>query len=466
MKYFTIGLLVLFAPSAFASLTITEIMYDLEGSDAGLEWVEIHNVGSEPIDVSQWFFLEAGIYHGLHPEGFSNLDPGEYGLIVQDLDVFGASVKRIKSSFSLHNTGESLAMADVDRVTQDEISYINTWGASGDGNSLQLVNGSWVSGVPSPGKINLGSASGGDSEDDEDSKEKGDSHSDKESENDSSQSKEKPIYTGELQIPNIIFSGQTVPIEALVYRYKNGEGVQKKNGFYLLNFGDGNAIEIDKNIETYHRYDYPGEYTVVFEYYNSDMSYDAGKNPLFVERKTITVAEPKVVIAGIHRDGGIEIENTLAKQVDVSGWTLKTVIDHYIFPDHSYIGASQKLILSPATLGFSPVDQSIMLVGTGGGMMSQYPKKTSYRTKTKPSAATANAIKQPTPENKSPSDEKNDEEIAMAPISSSKTQNNNTPLVGAAIFSLLAGMSYYLKNKKQQDTEAIDIIGDIELVEE
>ena len=40
---------------AFASISITEIMYDLDGSDTDREWVEIFNDGN-PVDLTGWKF--------------------------------------------------------------------------------------------------------------------------------------------------------------------------------------------------------------------------------------------------------------------------------------------------------------------------------------------------------------------------------------------------------------------------
>ena len=48
---------------AHASVTINEIMYDLEGADTGREWVEVHNSGSEAVDLLKWKFVEGGTNH-------------------------------------------------------------------------------------------------------------------------------------------------------------------------------------------------------------------------------------------------------------------------------------------------------------------------------------------------------------------------------------------------------------------
>jgi hypothetical protein len=34
-----------------AQMVITEVMYDVEGTDSGREWIEIQNIGTENIDL-------------------------------------------------------------------------------------------------------------------------------------------------------------------------------------------------------------------------------------------------------------------------------------------------------------------------------------------------------------------------------------------------------------------------------
>ena len=39
---------------AYASIEITEIMYDAPGADTGREWVEVTNTGVSPADISNY----------------------------------------------------------------------------------------------------------------------------------------------------------------------------------------------------------------------------------------------------------------------------------------------------------------------------------------------------------------------------------------------------------------------------
>jgi len=62
---FIIILVFFFTNTAFAQVAITEIMYDLEGSDSGREWVEIHNTSSAEIDLADWKLYENNTNHGI-----------------------------------------------------------------------------------------------------------------------------------------------------------------------------------------------------------------------------------------------------------------------------------------------------------------------------------------------------------------------------------------------------------------
>ena len=90
---------VLFLSSAASALMITEIMYDLPGSDSGNEWIEVYNNESVSVNLSGWKFYEAGVNHGLSLlNGTFVLDDGDYAIIVDDMDGFFAA--RLKKAAS------------------------------------------------------------------------------------------------------------------------------------------------------------------------------------------------------------------------------------------------------------------------------------------------------------------------------------------------------------------------------
>ena len=90
MKLLRFLLIILFAlpGTAFADVVISEIMYDLDGSDSGYEWIEIHNTGSSSVNIASWYFRENDVNHGLTADGPENLEPGGRMLIVQNIEQF------------------------------------------------------------------------------------------------------------------------------------------------------------------------------------------------------------------------------------------------------------------------------------------------------------------------------------------------------------------------------------------
>lgn len=140
-------------------IDITEIMYNLSGSDNNREWVEILNSGNTSFNGSDITFFENETNHRVESaSGFSTVFPGDYVVIADDptsfiSDNIGFTGKIFKSSFSLNNSGETLKIKKGDIVI-DTVLYSSKMGAYGNGNSLQLINNEWLESIPTPGKEN------------------------------------------------------------------------------------------------------------------------------------------------------------------------------------------------------------------------------------------------------------------------------------------------------------------------
>lgn len=134
-------------------------MYDLDGNDMGREWIEIKNEDEIPVLLDGWKFFEQDTYHNInHVYGSKEINPGGYAVIADKPEIFLNENRDFKgsifdSSFSLSNEGELLALYAGD-ILVDSHSYQSTQGGSGNGNSLQLYEGEWGEGFPSPGHEN------------------------------------------------------------------------------------------------------------------------------------------------------------------------------------------------------------------------------------------------------------------------------------------------------------------------
>ncbi|MCK5059877.1 MAG: lamin tail domain-containing protein [Candidatus Pacebacteria bacterium] len=235
-----------------AALVINEIMYDLPGSDSGREWVEIVNTGNESIDLSEWRFFEGGVNHLLKIiQGSSVISPEDYVIIADNPEKFKEdwpfySKALFNSSFSLKNTGEPISLRNSDLIDESSVTYTNEWGGNGDGNSLQLINGEWEGGSPTPGENNVMEESFPPPQEDT---------VQEESPEPSTSPQSSPIVI-KADVPQDIFVGR----EALFKGAANaGTTALIQDSYFLWTFGDGTATY---GKETMHTYTQKGTYTI------------------------------------------------------------------------------------------------------------------------------------------------------------------------------------------------------------
>lgn len=132
------------APNARAEVVINEIHYDPDVKVQLVEFIELHNPGSAPVDLSAAFFSEGITY--TFAQGTS-LAPGGYLVLAQDAAQFQA--KYLVTPFgqydgSLSNEGETVRLRNRSRGVLDFVDYRPgfPWPTVGDapGNSIELVN--------------------------------------------------------------------------------------------------------------------------------------------------------------------------------------------------------------------------------------------------------------------------------------------------------------------------------------
>lgn len=344
MKKFILIFLLLFSLESYADLSITEIMYDQEGGDEGREWIEIYNNG-DPLDITKWYLLEADSYHGLHSED-PILGSGEYAVIVQDLSIstndIPSAVKKIKSSFSLSNTGERLVLANADRDSIDSVEYSSEDGGSGNSNSLHRKGSSFIESSPSPGSaISASSNSSSKS-----SSSKTETKSKKEK-----KSTFEPYYDIDLGFEGSMLANSDLIISAEVFHQKSKDKkVKKLRGFYLVNFGDGVLEKYHRSFNQKYRYKFPGEYIINFYYYSSELAYESGAEALAHIEKSIHIQELDVLIDV--NMGALRITNNSADRLWLDSWSLVHLGNSYIFPKHSYVSGKSSLQIPLAKLSF------------------------------------------------------------------------------------------------------------------
>ncbi|MFC2162715.1 lamin tail domain-containing protein [Candidatus Altiarchaeota archaeon] len=139
------------------NLIFTEVCYDTPGNDNVEEWLEIHNMGQDSIDLEGLVVADGKASYTL-PSYI--LQPEDTVVIARDFDGFtatyGASAGIFDLSLTLNNNGDKLTISQAEQVI-DEMAwedYLPGWGLKArTGECLQRdPDGEWtVSDEPTPG---------------------------------------------------------------------------------------------------------------------------------------------------------------------------------------------------------------------------------------------------------------------------------------------------------------------------
>ena len=145
-------ILLLLIPNSFASLQITEIMYNPEGQDNNREYIEIYTdmvltdfivQDSSSEDQLVLISLHASDYSLIVEEGFnhSGINASIYSV--------GATIGN-----GLNNEGDIIVLKNQTTLL-DTIHYYPSWGGDNNGKSLCLTNHQWAECSPSPGQEHI-----------------------------------------------------------------------------------------------------------------------------------------------------------------------------------------------------------------------------------------------------------------------------------------------------------------------
>jgi len=138
-RYLLLSLLTLLCHfEAKSQLVITEIMYNNPGTDF-LEFVEIQNAGSTPIDLAG-YSLQSAVDYTFNAQ---MLMPGEHVLVAVDSIGFTVNFGIVPYQFSgaLNNSGESIELYDSSEMLVDIVTYDDgpNWPTFADGSGSSLV---------------------------------------------------------------------------------------------------------------------------------------------------------------------------------------------------------------------------------------------------------------------------------------------------------------------------------------
>jgi len=173
---FGIFLIIIFSFSV-SGIRINEVMYAPNHTEAYNEYVEIYNDETTEINLNSWKLCDNEILSGyVNRSGKINLNttlillPNSYALITDG----GSSGTEVYSNFNvsnnfialhingaamcnngLNNTGENISITNSTGGIIYSFFYSSSFGANGNGKSLQFCNGGWIEAEPTPGTENL-----------------------------------------------------------------------------------------------------------------------------------------------------------------------------------------------------------------------------------------------------------------------------------------------------------------------
>ena len=326
---------------AHANVTITEVMYDLEGSDTKREWVEIWNFGDSDVLISDWRFND-GSNHVLTPPPGSGesitISPNEGVILASDRDTFlsehSVSGMVIDTVMSLSNEGEAVSLIDENGVVVDTFSYTKDMGAGGNGNSLSRVGESIVEGVPTPFRVTDNMPEN----QDDPGNDPGEEHT--------SEDTEKAQPAGSPPVPRSIWADAGSGIQGvaggLILFEGTAYGLENKpleDARYEWNFGDGST---GAGQHVAHTYLYPGTYSA-----NLTVSSGAYAD---TDRFAVEIGEANVAITYADR-GKIEITNRSSDELDLSYWSIQYKKNIFLLPKGTFIGGEMTGIFPAAVTG-------------------------------------------------------------------------------------------------------------------
>lgn len=459
--------------TAYAQIIFSEIMYDPSGTDTGHEWVEIMNQGTSSIDLSQCKskspcrFIEAGNNHELAVvSGNANLAAGAYAIIANNPQTFlkdfpGYSGTLVDSSFSLKNTGETIAFKMPDGSISDTVTYTPDMGATGDGNSLQKINGTWRGAAPTPWGPSTGAQSPSNTPPSEPASASGATASQPTSGlNLSSFPVDPQIFADAGPHTKTVSAGAPVTFTGRVW------GIKKEpidNAHMTWTFGDG-AIADGATVS--HIYYYPGEYTAVLDVASG---YYSASN-----RVRIMAVSPSLILhtGGDSARSFVAIENFGNDELDLSGWQIKTQEKTFTLPKNTLILAHKTLTIASEISGLQvATTTTVSLHFPNGTLVPPAGTLPATETKSLPSAVAPSSPAISTPQKRIIRAET---QIASALNATEDTSAIKDPALqgsslwmwyaGIALLSALATIGLRL-GRKNEAAEAISA-DDFEIIEE
>jgi len=317
---FSLFLLALFLPTtALATIEISEIAWMGDTTSANYEWIELHNTGSDSVDITDWILADGVNINNLLA---GSINAGQYVVLERNR----SSEQYLNNPpFSIYtgalvNSGVTITLIRNDGNIEDKVIGGENWQNIGGDNTTkdtpQRTSSGWVTAIPTPGnpnktensnpvittETNVTNTTGANTTSTKSPP--------KNSPSTTSQIS-KPVTDGQLQLKLIV--PKTAYVNQLVKFDVFPAGIAPvllKSIRYEWNFGDLGAT---KQKQVLHTYSYPGNYVVTL--------YGSFAKENKTVRQEITVL-PVLISLTNNSMGDIQINNDAPYEIDLSGFTL------------------------------------------------------------------------------------------------------------------------------------------------
>lgn len=353
---------------AHADVIFSEVVWMGNSENINAEWFEIYNNGGSEVDISNWSI--SGLLNFEIPAG-KRISSGEYFLfgrqpVTGNYTYIPDFTPDLTYKGPLSNSGGILNLNDKEGNQKSSVTYDGKIGDNETKESMQWDGSRWVTAVPTPGDGEISNST----EEENDSNENTNDGPDTVST--SSSNKEATLIlkiTSKIISPKIVTANIPFSLGSFV---TTNRGETYEVGKFVWNFGDGMTKQVGKSEPFEYIYQYPGDYAVTLNYYDSVLS----TNPDATDRVTIKVVPAGIIISsvGIPEDPFVEINNSSNYEIVLNKWIIKGNTHGFIFPEGMIILPNKKLKLSPRITGFDASDlSSITVMDASGQIFATYP---------------------------------------------------------------------------------------------
>ena len=138
-----------FTPSTdFGNIAISELNYNCDSTRNSSNWIEFHNYGNSPLNISGWHFTDNTISNNYIFPPNTTIPVGEYLVLVEDTALFHSQFPQTNVygplGFGFSNSGELLTLSDNNNLPVLNMQYYDSipWPEAPDGygRTLELIN--------------------------------------------------------------------------------------------------------------------------------------------------------------------------------------------------------------------------------------------------------------------------------------------------------------------------------------